>query len=285
MTDEELAVKCAERSDTLTQRGKLLGLAYERLYALSAHVALLKASLAQAEREAEKPAASAEPVSDLARRVAEIAQSHIGSQRPGADEPEEREYWDMCQRVIDAPAASAEPVARVARLINTSIIDSTGCKTDWEDLPDGTPLYASPQPDRVAELDLGLRLAQKLLSAERETTKCLGVDVDRLRGERDALTADVERLRAALVASCEDEREQIYEAGPSAGGCPRATAAESEVERLRKDAERYRWLRDAENQRDDDDICVQDGFYEAYFGQELDSVIDLALAGKEAAHA
>lgn len=54
------------------------------------------------------PTASAVPVSELARRVAEIAQSRIGSQRPGADEPEEREYWDMCQRVMDASASNKQ---------------------------------------------------------------------------------------------------------------------------------------------------------------------------------
>lgn len=41
---------------------------------------------------------------------------------------------------------SGEAVAHVKRLVNCAIIDSTGCKTTWEDLPDGTPLYTRPQP-------------------------------------------------------------------------------------------------------------------------------------------
>lgn len=79
MTDEELAAKLAELGEALNSSvlgclnqdgiGDTILLASSRLYALSAHVALLKASLAQAEREAEKPAASAEPVSELTAEV------------------------------------------------------------------------------------------------------------------------------------------------------------------------------------------------------------------------
>ena len=42
------------------------------------------------------------------------------------------------------PAQDDEPVAFVRRMINTQIIDSTGCKVAWEDLPDGTSLYTRP---------------------------------------------------------------------------------------------------------------------------------------------
>lgn len=37
-----------------------------------------------------------------------------------------------------------EPVAHVKRGTNASFIDSTGCKTCWEDLPDGAALYTEP---------------------------------------------------------------------------------------------------------------------------------------------
>ena len=196
-TDEELAKQLKRIAPVVIPRGPLLEAAADRLLALSAHVALLKAALAQAEHKAEKPAASAEQASELARSVAEIAQSHIGSQRPGADEPEEREYWDMCQRVIDAPAASAEPVAWAKE--NGAVAFDAFRASCWKSNADKVvALYSAPQPDRVAEL-----------------------------------TAEVERLRAALAASCEEEREQIYEAGSFAGGCARATEAEAEVERLR----------------------------------------------------
>ena len=53
MTDEELAAKLEEHAKHGSHAyPDLLSEASERLYALSAHVALLKASLAQAEREA-----------------------------------------------------------------------------------------------------------------------------------------------------------------------------------------------------------------------------------------
>ena len=60
-TDEELAKQLKRIAPVVIPRGPLLEAAADRLLALSAHVALLKASLAQAEKEAEKPAASAEP--------------------------------------------------------------------------------------------------------------------------------------------------------------------------------------------------------------------------------
>ena len=62
MTDDELAKELefhAKRG--ISAAPALLHEASERIYALSAHNALLKASLAQAEREAEKATASAEP--------------------------------------------------------------------------------------------------------------------------------------------------------------------------------------------------------------------------------
>ncbi|MEO7344122.1 MAG: hypothetical protein ABIU85_04730 [Methylotenera sp.] len=40
--------------------------------------------------------------------------------------------------------SSDEAVARVKRWTNSSIIDSTGLKVRWEDLPDGTELYTRP---------------------------------------------------------------------------------------------------------------------------------------------
>ncbi|MGR2664444.1 hypothetical protein ACUXVY_22885, partial [Chromobacterium haemolyticum] len=50
---------------------------------------------------------------------------------------------------------------------NTSFIDSTGCKTCWEDLPDGSPLYtAPPVPPDAFEL---LRIWQTWLGAGRES--------------------------------------------------------------------------------------------------------------------
>ena len=106
----------------------------------------------------------------LVRRVAEIAQNHIGPYRPGKNEPEDREYWDMCQRVIDGeqPAANAEPVAWGAfhfggkrdgklysfcdtrKQIDTYIADVH--RSNDSITLRAKPLYTEPQLDRVAEL-------------------------------------------------------------------------------------------------------------------------------------
>ena len=47
-----------------------------------------------------------------------------------------------------------------------------------------------------------------------------------------------------------------------------------ENEQLRKDAERYRVLRDSEYQLDEDDPSVSDSFFNQYFGEELDAAVD-----------
>lgn len=61
MTDDELAGKLEWNAKHGSHAfPPLLYAAAERIYTLSAHVALLKASLAQAEREAEKPDSVAE---------------------------------------------------------------------------------------------------------------------------------------------------------------------------------------------------------------------------------
>ena len=48
----------------------------------------------------------------------------------------------------------------------------------------------------------------------------------------------------------------------------------AENEQLRKDAERYRVLRDSEYQLDEDDPSVSDSFFNQYFGEELDAAVD-----------
>ena len=65
MTDEELAEKLKRLAPAVSPRGPLLEEAADRIYALAAHNALLKASLAQAEREAEKPAPQPDRVAEL----------------------------------------------------------------------------------------------------------------------------------------------------------------------------------------------------------------------------
>lgn len=46
------------------------------------------------------------------------------------------------------------------------------------------------------------------------------------------------------------------------------------IETLEKDAGRYQWLRDEENNLTEDDPCVSDSFFNSWFGEELDKVID-----------
>ena len=48
----------------------------------------------------------------------------------------------------------------------------------------------------------------------------------------------------------------------------------AEIDSLRKDAERYRWLRDANQQIHEDDPCVSDSFFNQFFDVDLDTVID-----------
>lgn len=48
--------------------------------------------------------------------------------------------------------------------------------------------------------------------------------------ERDAQAARIAALQAAIAESCDEERSQKWEAGPSGGGCSRALAAEKSIE-------------------------------------------------------
>lgn len=46
------------------------------------------------------------------------------------------------------------------------------------------------------------------------------------------------------------------------------------IETLEKDAARYRWLRDVENSLTEDDPCVSNSFFNSWYGEDLDKVID-----------
>jgi len=68
-----------------------------------------------------------------------------------------------------------------------------------------------------------------------------------------------------------------------------AATDDSELEALRKDAERYRWLRDANRMDGDDDgfgqegaigsifVCVRPGEAHSVFGERLDEALDAAM--------
>lgn len=53
---------------------------------------------------------------------------------------------------------------------------------------------------------------------------------------------------------------------------------QDEIQCLIRDASRYRALRDAENQLLEDDICVSDPSFNAYFGDDLDAAVDILIA-------
>ncbi|AIU29325.1 hypothetical protein LV28_24570 [Pandoraea pnomenusa] len=60
------------------------------------------------------------------------------------------------KRIVYAASVSPpELVAHVRKLVNGEILDSTGCPTRWEDLPDGTPIYANAAPVNGGERELG----------------------------------------------------------------------------------------------------------------------------------
>ena len=69
-------------------------------------------------------------------------------------------------------------------------------------------------------------------------------------------------------------------------GCPerfdengiRKPPEPSQREKDRKDAERYRWLRDESNQVREDIPCVSDDSFNTFFGVELDAKIDVEIA-------
>ena len=69
----------------------------------------------------------------------------------------------------------------------------------------------------------------------------------------------------------------------SSGAPTLLTEAADEIERLRKDAERYRWLRDAKTDWSDARIVMlyAGPDFDRMAGDELDAAIDAALQAKE----
>ena len=64
--------------------------------------------------------------------------------------------------------------------------------------------------------------------------------IDRLILQRDRLLAENERLKKALAASCDEQRHELWEAGPGIGGCERAVDAEREVKKLQAEVKALR---------------------------------------------
>jgi hypothetical protein len=57
----------------------------------------------------------------------------------------------------------------------------------------------------------------------------------------------------------------------------RLAAAQQPMAHTIKNAERYLWLRNADNQLHEDDVCVSDDSFNTYFGEDLDAAIDAAM--------
>ena len=277
MTDEELAAKLEEHAKHGSHAyPALLSAASERLYALSAKCALLGASLAQAEREAEsKAAASAPHFDDLRVRICEMQDAAYT-------------FGDTCKEavraaldgVLDAiddlpapqPAASVEPVAWAHFAKNGNIRIWTSAAKEAVRIAketgiELTPLYAAPQPDRAT-----------------------------LRRIVDAAWNAATESEAVPATEWAD---RIIDSVISDGGTPqpdRVAEREAEVERLRKDAERYRHLRDSlccegypssEGSSSEDAYLVITGYNHLYpmTSDQKDAAIYAAIAkttGKEA---
>ena len=84
------------------------------------------------------------------------------------------------------------------------------------------PFVPSEQPHALAARINELTLYAAGVEAER----------DSLRTQLAEARQDTDKLRATLAASCDEEREQLWEAGPG-GGCSRALDAENENDKLR----------------------------------------------------
>ena len=100
-----------------------------------------------------------------------------------------------------------------------------------------------------------------------------------LARERNELTAELDALQAVHdetvkngVAGFDALAKELAQlrAGPWIGKC-RSCGHEHEAPRpapADKDGERYRWLRDPENQLSEDDPCVSDSFFNVFTGKE-----------------
>ena len=102
MTDEELAARLKRLAPVVIPRGPLLEEAADRLLALSAHVALLKASMAQAERDARAAVAAereacADAESDAGRLALELECLLLSI----SDMPTVSRWWESANEALD----------------------------------------------------------------------------------------------------------------------------------------------------------------------------------------
>lgn len=72
--------------------------------------------------------------------------------------------------------------------------------------------------------------------------------------------------------------KELIDAVPA---CAELDKLQDYLEQILKHAQRYQWLRDCGNQLTEDDPCVSDSSFNAYFDKELDDVIDALIARTE----
>lgn len=194
MTDDELAEELEfHAKHGIYAAPALQHEASERLYALSAHVALLKASLAQAEREAEKATASEEPfgyfrvthfgwedcaeTDDGAIPLYSAPQPDFGARvkagGPSFHEPGEGGVPCPDGSASEVGIPTSEPVAWAHFAKNGNIRIWTSAAKEAvriakENGIELIPLYTAPQPDRVAELERELREARAVIAKALE---------------------------------------------------------------------------------------------------------------------
>lgn len=152
------------------------------------------------------------------------------------------------QPVVDANdlLAAAEMLEQAARLEQNSFDEPPEPATEWDynalqlagHLRYGATHFVPPDAARcIAELEATNYRLNGEVATERKR-------VDELEAERD-------RLYSTIAASCDDEREQFWEA-TNGGGCPRALTAEAELTRLRAEL--------AEAEPVGEIVPAQDGF-------------------------
>lgn len=88
-----------------------------------------------------------------------------------------KEFANMIEAAILSKLAeqAGEPVAVVCRLMNCEVLDSTGLKNNWKDLPHGTKLYTEAQ--LIAAQQKAAEACAKVCEKRSDTLRepaCLG---------------------------------------------------------------------------------------------------------------
>ena len=189
MTDNELAEELEfHAKHGISAAPALQHEASERIYALSAHVALLKASLAQAEREAEKATASAEPFGYF--RVTPFG-------------------WEDCAETGDGAiplytAPQPDRVAELERELETERMRLAACGTaalgyyDW-----CADEYRSASLDDVLRLRVEAERLRTLLSEAAEDIQYWGAYASDYLQEKHDLSGCAGKYRAAALSGKE----------------------------------------------------------------------------------